>query len=64
VEQIQISVPDSAHEMRFLIQKAQFDPDEDERKKARKRMREVAAAWHGFPGQRRRGDLPEGVEIR
>lgn len=50
--------------MRHLVHVAQFATDEEDRKKARERLREFAADWRGFPGQRRRGDLPAGVEIR
>lgn len=61
---ITIDIPDPRAEMRHLVHVAQFAPDEEDRKKARERLKEFAADWRGFPGQRRRGDLPAGVEIR
>jgi hypothetical protein len=64
VGRITVDTPDPQAEVRLLVHRAQFDPDPEEREKARRKMREIAADWRGFPGQRRRGELPADVEIR
>ena len=39
-------------------------PEEEVSGKARKRLRELADSWRGFPGRRRRGEPPRGVAVR
>lgn len=64
MERIQIHTVDRMAEIRHLTHVAQFAPTDEERERAKAKLRELAAEWRGYPGQRRRGELPEGVEIR
>lgn len=52
-----------AAELRALVEEA-ADEEDETHGKAHKRLRELAAAWRGFPGQRRRGEPPHGVNMR
>ena len=40
------------------------DADDEARERAGEELSLIAAAWRGYPGQRRRGELPAGVETR
>jgi len=38
--------------------------DSEERAEAKEWLRQLAEDWRGFPGQRRRGDMPKNVTLR
>ena len=38
--------------------------DSEEREEAKDWLRQLAEDWRGFPGKRRRGELPRGVTVR
>lgn len=61
---IQIAVTNRDLEMSRLVQVSVSTDDANERAAAKKKLHELAASYRGFPGQRRRGDLPAGVEVR
>lgn len=56
--------PDKRAEMRKLVALAEGSDDPEEREWAKEMLRQHAADWRGFPGQRRRGEPPRGVEVR
>lgn len=47
-----------------LMERSTAAPTAAEREDAKRQLAEVGASWRGFPGQRRRGDVPPGVCVR
>lgn len=57
--------PDPRVETRKLVETlSDGDAPVDARKAAEERLRELASEWRGYPGQRRRGELPSGICVR
>jgi hypothetical protein len=61
---VRIATTARAQELRELVDVSVSAPDRDDRDAAKAKLSGLAASYRGFPGQRRRGDLPSGVEIR
>jgi hypothetical protein len=51
-------------EIRTLLECVTNAETEEERTAAERRLDELASEWRGFPGQRRRGELLHGVNVR
>ena len=64
IDDIKVTTTNRDLEMSRLVRVSVSADDEDDRATAKQKLHDLAASYRGFPGQRRRGELPADVETR